>query len=257
MPGSVSTLVMVGQDPKPGKNAVDEERNMLAFGKAWAKQVYGCSGGGCVVTFTTYDDFKTQLGSFTSIGKLAILAHSGGDTLEFRWPDGSIELKSLSAMSTDLAAMSTSVSTVEFLGCQVGRDPVALFDFADKIGADVAYGHNYFHAFQPLLVPIDPGETETTLETRLGDRYDHLLAGTDLSAAAAKKGKKVPLWIEWFMIRKDKRGFDEFDGAERKKSLKRRTDETRIQLNARSDAQNLKPKVDNPVPVFTKVEAAP
>src|SRR4051812_27317496 len=257
MAGSVNTLVMVGQDPRPDKSNADEERNMRAFAKAWATQVYGCSGSACLVTFSTYDDFKTKLGSYTSIGRLAILAHSGGNTLQFNWPDGSIELKSLGEIAPDLAALPTTVSSVEFLGCQVGRNPVALYDFADDVGADWAYGHNYFHAFQPLSITIDAGETADTLKTRLGERYDYLLAGTNLNAAAGKKGKKAQLWIEWFTILKDKRGFDEYESNERLHSVKRRSQETRAVLFTHADAVALKPMVDNPVPDFTKVEAGP
>jgi hypothetical protein len=207
MNGSVNSLVMVAQHA--GSKKSDEDKEMLALATTWAKQNHGCTATpatACVAEFTSYQGFLTKLRSYSHIGRLAILAHSGGDTLTFYVPaDRRIqEFKSLAAITGDLGASVPQVDKVEFLGCQVGRDPVAMWNLAVALRSHSVVGHTFFHGYQGYDVTVVPGSTAADISSQLPFQEPYLIPNTDLSQIAAHPGK-VQIFAEWFTpdLRKD------------------------------------------------------
>ncbi len=76
----MANLVIVAQSGG-AKGKEDEDKRWLAFARAWAKQVYGCSQASCVFPFTSYDALLTKLKGSPALQKLAILSHSSGGAL--------------------------------------------------------------------------------------------------------------------------------------------------------------------------------
>jgi hypothetical protein len=252
-------LVLVAQHTSGPEKGSVEDRNMLAFAKAWARQEMGCSAATCVQAVESYPDLVEKLKSYTKIDNLAILCHSGGDTLEF--PDeqtGGKYLASLPQLVTDLSTDAPQVDTIDFLGCQVGRDPLAMWDLGEALQAKRVFGYNYFHGFQPYNLKVDPAETELTFRGRLGSASLYLIPNTDLATLAAKHGKNVQVWIEWFRVDLNRIGFDEVDGGERAHTFKERDSATPKRISTHAAAVSRKAfYIQNPVPLLDRLEVGP
>lgn len=259
MAGTATSLVLVAQHTTGPKKGSVEDKNMLAFAKAWARQEMACSAATCVQAVKSYPDLIDKLTSYTKIENLAILCHSGGDTLEF--PDeasGGSYLASLGELITDLSADPPQVDNLDFLGCQVGRDPLAMWDLGETLQAKRVFGYNYFHGFQPYNLKVDPAETELTLRERLGAASLYLIPNTDVAALAAKHGKNVQVWIEWFRVDLNRIGFDQVDGTERAHTFKERSSATVKRIPSHAVAVSRKAfYMQNPVPLLDRLEVGP
>ena len=252
----VSTLFLVAQDPG-GKGSHDPE--MLSFSRAWAKQVQHCSGAACVKTFSSYATFLDTLKSYDHIGKLAILTHAGTDNLGI--PDGvnTLVLKSLNEIAADLGNDAPVADNLEFLGCMAGRDVTGLWTAGAKFQVQSGVAYTWLHAFQPLNVPIDPGDTGDSVRERIGeDAYRYLLEDTDLDALATQTGKSVQIWLEWYrMVLEDAwTPFEKADAIQHRKEFLLRSRAQHIQILVEGDAQPLRDKIRNQRhhPDFLKVE---
>jgi hypothetical protein len=190
------------------KGKEQEDKNMEAFARAWAKQVYNCAGRDCVFTFTDYHALITKLQSTPALDNLGILCHSNGGILELPepGPDGgpTLVLLSFGQFAMELGSAHQKIKKLEFLGCEVGRDPLAMWHFLQATNIDSAVAHNFYHAFQPVSVTIANGTTADSLMDDLGGdvrgaAFRYLIPGTDLAAVAAKQGKNVQLWVEFFV----------------------------------------------------------
>jgi hypothetical protein len=246
MPGSVSTLVMVAQDTPPtagtphGKGSHDKE--LLGFAHAWSKQLFGCTTAGCVVTFTSYQEFLTELKSYDQIDRLAILSHAAKNGLSFPAGINTLTPKTLEEIVADLGTDVPTVNSVEFLGCLLGRHVTGLWKVGEALKSKWVIAYTFAHAFEPFTVPIDPGDTEADVEERIGDRSRYLLQNTDLGAVLADP--KAQLWIEWYraFLETDEestfKAFDKADEIERRKSFHRRSEALPpVQILSEEDAE--------------------
>jgi hypothetical protein len=257
--GTATTLVLVAQHTTGPKKGSLEDKNMLAFGKAWAALEMGCTAATCVKNVKSYPDLIATLKAFTKIENLAVLCHSGGDTLEF--PDeasGGERLVSMADLIDDLSTDAPQVDNLDFLGCQVGKDPLAMWDLGEALGSKRVFGYNYFHGFQPFNLTVDPAETEQTLRDRLGAASLYVIPNTDLAAIAAKHRKGVQVWIEWFRVDLDRTGFDKVDGSERAHTFKERSSATPKRISSHAAAVSRKAYyLQNPVPPLDRLEVGP
>ena len=259
MPGTVSTLVLVAQDPG-GKGAHDKE--LLGFAHAWSKQNFSCATAGCVVTFTSYPEFLAKLKSFDHIDRLAILSHAAKNGLSFPAGVNTLTPKTLEEIVSDLNPPVPTVNVVEFLGCLVGRHVTGLWTVGEKLGSNTVVGYTFAHAFEPFTVAIDPGDTEADVEERIGDRSKYLLKNTDLGAVLANP--KAQLWIEWYRVFLEDdedstfKSFDKADEIEHRKSFFRRAAAQTTQIFTEQDAEQLEESWSKLlIPPFMRVEVKP
>jgi hypothetical protein len=261
MPGTVSTLVLVAQDPG-GKGSHDKE--LLGFAHAWSKQIFSCTTAGCVETFDSYPGFLTKLKSFDKIDRLALLSHAAKDGLSFPAGVNTLTPKTLEEIVDDIDSDFPTVTSVEFLGCLVGRNVTGLWDFGTALHSKWVIAYTFAHAFEPFTVEVDPGDDEAKIEERMGDRSRYLLPNTDLGAVLADP--KAQLWIEWyreFLEIEDTETlftpFERADETEHKKSFFRRSAALPpTQVLTESDAQHMEQLWKKLLsPPFTRVEVLP
>jgi hypothetical protein len=267
MPETVSTLVMVAQDTQPtvdtpyGKGAHDKE--LHGFAHAWSKQIFGCTTPGCVVWFTSYQEFLTKLKSYDQIDRLAILSHAAKNGLNFPAGINALTPRTLEEIVDDLDTDVPTVNSVEFLGCLVGRHVTGLLKVGEALDSQVVIAYTFAHAFEPFTVPIEPGDTEADVEARIPeDRSRYLLKNTDVGAVLADP--KAQLWIEWYraFLETDEEStfkpFDKADGIEHRKSYFRRIDANTLQVLSEQEAEHLEQLwLKLLIPPFTRVEVLP
>ncbi len=243
MAGSVASLVMVAQHAGSKKSPDDQ----MAFDltRAWAKQVHGCVAATCYAQYTSYQEFLTKLRSYTHIGTLAILAHSGGDTLTFYDPtDRRIqEYKTLATIVGDLGATVPQVDKVEFLGCQVGRDPEAMWNFATALGSHSVIGHTFFHAYQAYNATVVAGTTAAEIEDQIPFQDQYLIPNTDLATIASHPGK-AQIFAEWFTPELRSKPLDQAGRLELRRSYKRRDEAVPITVDSLAKAQTVKQAIE-------------
>lgn len=241
-------MVLVAQDsvdPDPKKASL-EDKDSLDFAQAWAKQMYGCTGTTCVRAFRSYGDLKTKLkGLQKTIGKLAILCHSSPGALDvpFQYPGHAtgIQVVSLAQIVADMGPDLPEVDEVDFLGCNMGRDPVAMWDFGIALKAGWVAAHTFFHAFHPIDLKIGSGEDPSSLEKQLDVNFPYLLPKTEdlLKKAAATAPTTVQLWVEWFREDNSKTQPAEVNNLERKHFKLRSAAEEKQRFD-KTDAAELK-----------------
>jgi hypothetical protein len=258
--GTVSTLVLVAQDTPDGKGAHDKE--LLGYARAWSRQIFTCSTAGCVVVFTTYQEFLAKLKSFDHIDRLAILCHAAKNGLSFPAGINTLTPKTLEEIVDDLGTGAPTVNSVEFLGCLLGRHVTGLWKVGEKLESVVVIAYTFAHAFEPFTVAIDPGDTEADVEERIGDRSRYLLKNTNLGAVLADP--KAQLWIEWYraFLEDDEestfKSFEKADETEHRKSFLRRIDAHPLQVLTEQEANDLETRFSKLlIPPFTRVEVEP
>jgi hypothetical protein len=207
VPGNLVAVALSGG----AKGKEEEDRNMEAYARAYARQVFNCPDRTCVFTFTDYHALVTRLKTGPALEKLGILCHSAGGMLQLPVPDPEhpgfsvSQLMSMGQLAIELGPAHPRINLLEFLGCEVGSDPLAMWTFINATNIDKAVAHNFFHAFQPVLVPVKNETTEDTLKDDTlegegrGTLFNYLLPGTDLASIATKKGKSVQIWVEFFI----------------------------------------------------------
>jgi hypothetical protein len=243
------------------KGKAEEDQNMEAYARAYAKQVFGCADRSCVFAFTDYNAFITKLKTGPPLEKLGILCHSSGGTLQLPEPNPARPGSSywvmmpLGELGTRLGSTHPRINRLEFLGCGVGSDPLAIWDFLQAVNIDVAVGHSFFHAFQPIAVSIKNDTTEDFLKEKVlegegrGTLFSYLLPGTNLSALAAKKGRGVQIWVEYYIRDDLSPNLFSRAPAERRKDYKRRA----VDPPGTPPAEKIGPE---PKQIFTQDDAA-
>lgn len=262
MAGTVSTLVMVAQDPD-GKGPHDKE--LFGYAHAWSKQMYSCQTAGCVVVFRSYQEFQTKLKSYDHIDRLAILSHAAKDGLSFPAGPNTLTPKTLEEIYDDLGTVVPSVNSLEFLGCLVGRHVTGLWQIGTLLQSNIVIAYTYAHAFEPFTVKLEPGDTEANVEERIGDdRLRYLLPHTDLASVVTHP--KAQLWIEWYRVFLDdenetesvQSAFDKADYTEHTKSYFRRSAAEQFQVLTEQEAQQLEQRWSKLlIPPFMRVEVLP
>jgi hypothetical protein len=267
VPGTVSTLVLVAQDTPPtagtphGKGPHDKE--LHGFAHAWSKQQFGCAAPGCVVAFTSYQEFLTKLKSFGHIDRLAILSHAAKNGLNFPAGINALTPRTLEEIVDDLDTDVPTVNSVEFLGCLVGRHVTGLLKVGEALESQVVIAYTFAHAFEPFTVQIEPGDTEADVEERIPeDRSRYLLKNTDIGVLLTDP--KAQLWIEWYraFLETDEestfKAFEQASEIEHRKSFFRRIDANTLQVLSEQEAEDLEDLWSKLlIPPFTRVEMLP
>ncbi len=103
--------------------------------------------GGKVVQVGSIADLKTVLDQHPNIGMLAIISHGGSD--------GSVKIGGSNEKLATIAAALTkrapgSIDRVQFLGCNIGRDPAGMSALKGQVAAAAVEGVNCFLETQRL-----------------------------------------------------------------------------------------------------------
>jgi hypothetical protein len=283
-----STLVMVAQYHEDDQKAVDDNKALKAYADDWSTQVY--QNPGAVFTFNDYDVFINKIRTMPAVDKLAIVSHSGPGALILPHadPNNPSDIKLLKTIAADIGTQHQKINRLEFLGCNVGEDPVDVWDFLAATGIGTAIAHNYSSVSQPMNFEIEDATTEEALRNKLefdssspGALYRYLLPGTDLTSklaswkASIKKGgpRSRQLILEYFVsefILARENGLFGMEPYQREKECHTRSIDppgtppgrqmgpTKVEVSTRSEAVDLKKKTAAvPLRDFYEVTVSP